>query len=104
MSYTSFDHFFTVLSNRQRVRILQLLNTEGARSVSEIATALKIEQSAVSHGLKHLLACHFVTVRQKGKERIYAVNEDTVKPLLEQIEKHVRTYCVEGCKHWDKEG
>lgn len=100
MSYTSFDHFFTVLGNRGRVHMLQLLNQEGAKSVSDIAATLQMEQSTVSHGLKQLLLCHFVTVKQDGKERIYTVNEDTVKPLLEQIEKHVHTYCIEGCKHW----
>jgi ArsR family transcriptional regulator len=101
MSYVSLDHFFTVLSNKQRVRILQLLNKEGAKSVSSIAEALKVEQSSVSHGLKHLLACHFVTFKQEGKERIYSVNEETVSPLLRQIEKHVEANCIEGCQHWE---
>ncbi len=89
------------LANKQRVRILQLLAIDGASSVTTIAEELKIEQSAVSHSLKHLLLCHFVTVKQDGKERIYAINEDTVKPLFEQIERHVKTYCVKGCEHWE---
>lgn len=89
------------LGNKQRVRILQLLNEGGPKSVSAIASALKLEQSAVSHSLKQLLLCHFVTVRQDGKERIYSINEDTVKPLFDQIDRHVRTYCVKGCEHWE---
>ncbi len=101
MSYASFDHFFMTLGNKQRVRILQLLVKKGPLSVTAIAGPLKIEQSAASHSLKQLLLCHFVTVKQDGKERIYAINEDTVKPLFEQIERHVEKYCVKGCEHWE---
>jgi DNA-binding transcriptional ArsR family regulator len=101
MKYTSFDHFFMTLGNKQRVRLLQLLVKKGPTGVTAIAEALNVEQSAASHGLKQLLLCHFVTVKQDGKERIYAINEDTIKPLFEQIEKHVEKYCVKGCEHWE---
>ena len=89
------------LGNKQRVRILQLLIKRGPLSVTAIAEALKAEQSAASHSLRQLLLCHFVAVRQDGKERIYAINEDTVQPLFEQIERHVDKYCVNGCEHWE---
>lgn len=102
MSYTSFDHFFTILGNKQRVRLLQLLGHAGPKSVSAITEALKSNQSAVSHNLKQLLVCHFVTVRQEGKERIYAINEDTVRPLFELIDKHVNKYCADDCKHKER--
>lgn len=100
MNYTSFDHFFTTLGNKQRVRILQLLAGQRPMGVTAIAGALKVEQSAASHSLKQLLLCHFVTVKQDGKERIYTINQDTVKPLFEAIERHVKKYCVKGCEHW----
>ncbi len=100
MKYISFDHFFTTLGNKQRVRILQLLTKEGPLSVTSIAQTLKIEQSTVSHSLKQLLLCHFVTVQREGKERIYGINEETVKPLFEGIERHVKKYCAKGCDHW----
>jgi DNA-binding transcriptional ArsR family regulator len=101
MNYVAFDHFFTTLGNKQRVRILQLLAKEGPMSVTTIAELLKVEQSAASHSLKQLLLCHFVAVKQEGKERIYSINKDTVQPLLRQIEKHVEKYCVQGCEHWE---
>lgn len=101
MKYTSFDDFFTVLGNKQRVKIIQYLDKEGSKSVSEISQRLKIEQSAVSHNMKRLLLCHFVEVKREGKERIYAVNEETIRPLVTLIEKHVRKYCVKGCNHWE---
>lgn len=101
MKYVSFDDFFAVLGNKQRVRILQHLNKEGSKNVGEIGERLSLEQSAVSHNMKRLLDCHFVVVEQRGKERIYSINRDTVRPLLELIEKHVCKYCAEGCNHWE---
>lgn len=101
MIYASFDDFFTVLGNKQRVKILQYLNQEGSKSVSEISTKLKIEQSAVSHSMRRLLLCHFVEVKQQGKERIYSINEETMRPLFNLITKHVEAYCVKNCVHWE---
>jgi DNA-binding transcriptional ArsR family regulator len=101
MKYTVFDDFFSVLGNKQRVRILQLLNAGGSRTVTEISDNLQLEQSAVSHNMKRLLQCHFVEMEPKGKERVYSINKDTVQPLFRMIEKHIRSYCVKGCIHWE---
>lgn len=102
MKYASFEHFFTTLGNKQRVKILQLLSSEGPMSVNAICSSLGCEQSATSHNLKQLLTCHFVTSSPSGKERIYSINQDTVEPLLEQIDRHVTKYCVKSCEHTDK--
>ena len=101
MIYTTFDDFFIVLGNKQRVKILQFLNREGSKSVSDISTKLQIEQSAVSHNMKRLLQCHFVEVKREGKERIYTINEETIQPLFNLIKKHVESYCIEKCNHWE---
>jgi DNA-binding transcriptional ArsR family regulator len=101
MKYRVFDDFFSVLGNKQRVRILQYLDAHGSRTVTEICENLGIEQSAASHNLKRLLLCHFVEMEPKGKERFYSINKDTVQPLFHMIDKHVRTYCVKGCNHWE---
>jgi len=98
--YAILDDFFTVLSNRQRVRILQYLGEEGPKNVGQISERLGIQQSAVSHCMQPLRACHFVEVKQRGKERIYTINHDTVKPLFALIDEHVRKYCAKECSHW----
>jgi len=100
MKYTVFDDFFTVLGNKQRVKILQYLNSAGGKNVTQISRKLKLEQSAVSHSMQRLLGCHFVVMEARGKERIYTINKDTVQPLFELIETHVKKYCVKGCQHW----
>jgi len=99
MKDISLDHFFATLSSPRRVKILQLLDKQGPTNVSEIAASLEIEQSAISHCLIKLLDCHFVDVQRDGKERIYSLNSETIKPLLRQIEGHVDKYCVESCSH-----
>jgi DNA-binding transcriptional ArsR family regulator len=66
-------------------------------SVSEIAGIINEEQSKVSHNLKRLSACNILTVEQKGKQRIYSLNKETVLPMLDLVEKHVRNYCNKGC-------
>lgn len=101
MSFTSFDDFFSVLGNKQRVKILQYLNVEGSHSVTEISQRLEMEQSAVSHNMKRLLECHFVDMEPRGKERIYTINHNTVQPLFNLIDTHVQTYCAKGCSHWE---
>lgn len=99
MIQVNLDHFFATLSNPRRVKILRLLEADGPKSVSDIVKSLRLEQSATSHCLNKLLECHFVDVKQSGKERIYSLNSDTIKPLLKQVEKHVDKYCVENCVH-----
>lgn len=99
MKYLSFEHFFNILGNKQRVNILQLLSSDGPKNVSAICDELNTEQSATSHNLRQLLTCHFVSVEQDGKERIYSINHDTVEPLLEQINTHVSKYCAQNCSH-----
>ena len=99
MKNVSLDHFFATLSSPRRVEILQLLDRRGPTNVTVIAASLAIEQSAISHCLTKLLDCHFVDVRRDGKERIYSLNAQTIKPLLRQIEQHVEQYCVQSCRH-----
>jgi DNA-binding transcriptional ArsR family regulator len=100
-NYAVLDDFFMVLSNRQRVRILQYLVDKGPKNVGQISDRLGIQQSAVSHCLQRLRACHFVEVEQQGKERVYSINHDTVEPLFQLIDQHVRKYCAKECTHWN---
>ena len=61
--------------------------------MNELSTSLLQERSKVSHALKSLLDCGFVEVEKKGRERIYSLNKDTIVPLLNIVEKHVKKYC-----------
>lgn len=88
----SYERFFTNFSNQNRFRIIQLLQQEPL-SVSDIVAQTGQEQSAVSHNLRILQDCRIVKAEQKGKQRIYSLNENTVIPLLHIIDQHVKEYC-----------
>ena len=95
---TSYKRFFITLGNENRLKIIHFLADNGPKNVSEIATGTRLEQSAVSHNLKRLLSCEFVHLQPNGKERIYSINEKTIKPLLVLMDRHVRKFCKRACE------
>jgi DNA-binding transcriptional ArsR family regulator len=88
--------FFKALSNETRIRIVHLLR-EGPRNVSQICEALGMEQSRVSHNLRCLAHCGFVTVQQNGKNREYSLDREVVLPILEAVDGHIER-CRVGLK------
>lgn len=87
-----YKQFFKTLGNQQRIEIILCL-LDGEKSVTEIVKCLKGQQSTISHNLKRLEECAFVTVKPNGKQRIYSVNQKTIAPLFILIEKHAEEYC-----------
>lgn len=87
--------FFSTLANPARLATLESLMA-GPMNVSEIAAALKLEQSMVSHNLEPLVRCGFVHVEEKGRERICHVNKETFEALLRVVENHAEKYCPTG--------
>lgn len=92
-----YDVFFNTLANRKRLKLLDYLSSSGEANVTEIVEALDLNQPTVSQNLKRLESCGFVDRRKDGKERIYSINEETIQPLIELIEKHVKKYCSNLC-------
>lgn len=85
--------FFGTLVSESRLKIINLLR-KGRKNVSEIIAALKMDQTAVSHDLARLKQCGFVAVEVEGKFRYYRLNEETIKPLMSLIDRHMAAYCV----------
>lgn len=96
MKCKAYNTFFETIGNKTRLKILELLHNKSL-SVGEICEKLKEEQSKVSHNLKILTECHFLTVRKEGKKRVYSLNKETMVPLMKLVEKHVRCYCGQTC-------
>lgn len=88
--------FFETLGNQARWDIIHLLKRGPCRA-GEIAKTLGYEQSLISHHLKRLETCGFVSFTKKGQERIYRLNTKTVKPLLALMEKHINMFCKKIC-------
>jgi ArsR family transcriptional regulator len=84
--------FFSTLANPTRIAILERLQ-DGPMNVSGLATLLEQEQSMISHNLKLLERCNLISSEKKGKEKHVFVNEDTIKPLFDLVEKHAHESC-----------
>lgn len=79
---------FKALGDPTRVRILSaLLGAEVC--VNDLAAALGMGQSAVSHQLSYLRELRLVTVRREGKHVFYRLDDDHVHGLLAQGLDHV---------------
>jgi ArsR family transcriptional regulator, nickel/cobalt-responsive transcriptional repressor len=76
------------LSAPSRLRILARLHM-GPASVNEIAAAVGMEGSAVSHQLRLLRHLGLVTGRRDGRQVVYELYDDHVADLLEQVVSHV---------------
>jgi len=80
------------LATPSRVRILGRLR-ESACSVGELADAVGMEQSAVSHQLRILRHLGLVIGERRGRSVIYALHDSHVADLLDQAvfhSEHVR--------------
>jgi DNA-binding transcriptional ArsR family regulator len=76
------------LATPSRVRILGLLR-EGPMSVNELAQAVGMEPSAVSHQLRLLRHLRFVVGRRQGRNVLYDLHDDHVAHLLDEAISHV---------------
>ena len=83
--------FFKGFSNNTRLEIVKLLKDKPA-TVTEICEALGFEQSRVSHNLKCLEQCGFVTMEQNGKWKKYALDKKTILPIIRLFDKHIEKY------------
>ncbi len=96
MKCTSYEDFFKNFANKTKFKIIMLLKNK-PMSVNELSKAMKEEQSKISHNLAKLYKCNILTVKQKGKQRIYSLNKDTVLPVIQLVEKHVEKHCDGRC-------
>ena len=76
------------LATPSRLRILGRLHA-GACSVNELAAAVAMESSAVSHQLRVLRHLGLVVGRRDGRRIVYDLHDEHVGELLEQAIGHV---------------
>jgi DNA-binding transcriptional ArsR family regulator len=76
------------LATPSRLRILGRLHA-GACSVNELAAAVGMESSAVSHQLRVLRHLGLVVGRRDGRRIVYDLHDEHVGELLEQAIGHV---------------
>lgn len=81
--------FFKVFGDATRIRILRLL-LDQEQNVGELAEALDMTQSAVSHQLRVLRQNGLVRYRKEGKTVYYTLDDGHVRTVLEQGTTHIR--------------
>lgn len=91
--YDAYKIFFGTLVSEPRLKMVNLLR-RGKKNVSEIAAELGADQTSVSHDLSRLKQCGFVVSEVDGKFRYYKLNEETIKPLMDLIDKHMNKHCI----------
>jgi len=78
-----------VLATPSRVQIIARLK-QGACSVGELAAAVRMEPSAVSHQLRQLRHLGLVIGERRGKRVIYGLHDAHVGELLDQAVFHLQ--------------
>ena len=80
---------FKGFADPTRVHILSLLLVNRELCVTDIAEAVDISQSGVSHQLRILKQMHLIKFRREGKNLLYSLADDHVLTILEMGLAHV---------------
>jgi ArsR family transcriptional regulator len=77
---TDFDMvaFCKALSDETRQRILEILQTDGEKCVSDLVDAFDVSQPTISHHLHFLKQANLVTSRREGKQIYYRANQENI--------------------------
>ena len=87
---TTTDAFNAVAEPRRR-QILDVL-AGGERRVNDLVSLLDLPQPQVSKHLKVLREVGLVDVRQAGRERIYALDGRSLKPIHDWVKHYERMW------------
>ena len=71
-----------------RVQILMLL-LNGEMCVNDIAQAVELTQSAISHQLRLLKQMHLIKYRRDGKNILYSLADDHVQTIIQMGLEHI---------------
>jgi ArsR family transcriptional regulator, cadmium/lead-responsive transcriptional repressor len=75
--------YFRGLGDPIRLRILELLRSEGELSVGQLVTRLALPQPQVSNHLACLRWCGFVEARREGRTVFNGIADQRVEAMLE---------------------
>jgi DNA-binding transcriptional ArsR family regulator len=87
---TTADTFNAVAEPRRR-QILDVLAT-GERPVNDLVRALELPQPQVSKHLRVLREVGAVAVREDGRQRLYRLNGEALKPIHDWVKNYEDTW------------
>ena len=80
---------FKGFADPTRVHILSLLMVKEELCVTDLAEAVGVSQSGVSHQLRILKQMHLIKFRREGKNLLYSLADDHVRTILQMGLEHV---------------
>jgi ArsR family transcriptional regulator, lead/cadmium/zinc/bismuth-responsive transcriptional repressor len=86
---TGVTELFRALGDPTRVRLLSVL-AGGEACVFDLAEALEMTSSAISHQLRVLRTLRLVRNRRDGREIYYALDDEHVVGLIESAREHLQ--------------
>ncbi len=81
--------FFAVLSDPHRLRLISALS-EQELCVCDLAVAMKMSDSAVSHQLRILRSARLVTYRKEGRNVYYSLDDEHIVNLYREVADHLQ--------------
>ena len=76
---------FRTLGDRNRLTLLICIHQAGPISVTDLAVAADMNETAVSQALRLLRAAGTVTARRSGRIIRYQLTDDNISKLIDQI-------------------
>ena len=86
----SLSNFFKNFADNTRVKILTVLDKVDSMCVNDIAVALDMTKSAISHQLSSLKESNLVKSEKQGKIVFYSLSDSHVKDIIEKGIEHVQ--------------
>ena len=83
------SNFFKAISDPTRLRILQAVR-QNPICVGDLAIALQMTKSAISHQLRYLRDCQLVKGEKKGRMTYYELADNHVASVLSLTLKHLK--------------
>ena len=87
-----YKQFFGTLANQNRLDIVEALR-DSPLNVTALCKKLGFNQTTISHNIRRLETCGFVSAIPNGRERTYKLNQQTIGILLGLMHEHMDAYC-----------
>lgn len=88
--FSELENFFKTFADNTRLKIMCVLDEVGSMCVCDIAVALNMTKSAISHQLNYLKKANLIKSSKKGKEVFYSLADEHVKDIFEMGVEHLQ--------------
>lgn len=78
----------SAMAHPARLAVLSWLHRRGPTAVGDLVEALGIEQTAMSHHLRHLRTVRLVDTERQGKRIVYRLQDEHVGCIVEDALRH----------------